>query len=150
MPKKSEQLKKDEPKKVAIYCRVSTHDQGRGDFSSLKSQEEILRRYCQAPERNWTVYDVYADTKTGTEIYDSLELAQKRRFNQALFVEIRSFLKRGENNGELHVKIRADGTLKYKWQEVVNQTVASSQLKEVWLRRQDSNPDFIGITAGCL
>jgi site-specific DNA recombinase len=64
MPKKTP----TETKKVAIYCRVSTSDQARGDFSSLKSQEDILRRYCQAPERSWAVYDVYADTKTGTNL----------------------------------------------------------------------------------
>jgi site-specific DNA recombinase len=64
---------KTEAKRVAIYCRVSTHDQGRGDFSSLNSQESILRKYCQ--DKGWTVYDVYSDTKSGA----SLERAELNR-----------------------------------------------------------------------
>src|SRR5260221_7138096 len=66
MTKKPDQSKKEETKRVAIYCRVSTYDQSRGDFSSLKSQEDILRKYCET--KGWTVYDVYADTKTGTSL----------------------------------------------------------------------------------
>ena len=36
--------KKAAKKKAAIYCRVSTFDQNRGDFSSLEDQEQRLRR----------------------------------------------------------------------------------------------------------
>ena len=31
-------------KRAAIYCRVSTFDQNRGDYSSLEDQEQRLRR----------------------------------------------------------------------------------------------------------
>lgn len=66
MARKPQQSKKEETKTVAIYCRVSTHDQGKGDFNSLNSQEDILRKYCK--EKKWKVYDVYSDTKTGTSL----------------------------------------------------------------------------------
>lgn len=46
-------------KKAAIYCRVSTLDQSRGEFSSLDAQEEQLRAYCTA--MNWSIHDVYID-----------------------------------------------------------------------------------------
>ena len=59
---------KDTPdnRKVAVYCRVSTHNQGQGEYSSLDSQESDLRAYTQA--KGWTVYSVYIDTKTGTTL----------------------------------------------------------------------------------
>jgi DNA invertase Pin-like site-specific DNA recombinase len=39
-------LTKDSEKKIAaIYCRVSTFEQGQGDFSSLKGQEDLLEEY---------------------------------------------------------------------------------------------------------
>ena len=64
MKKKSEESK--EKKKAAIYCRVSTYEQGKGNFSSLDSQEKINREYC---ERNgWIVVGVYSDTRTGTTL----------------------------------------------------------------------------------
>lgn len=73
MVKKSEVIEK---KVVAIYCRVSTHEQGKGDFSSLKSQEDLLRHYCLA--KGWTVYNVYTDTKTGSNL-ERTGIAQLRR-----------------------------------------------------------------------
>jgi site-specific DNA recombinase len=54
------------PKRAAIYCRVSTYEQGKGDFSSLDSQEKILREHCA--NRGWPVTDVYVDTKTGATL----------------------------------------------------------------------------------
>ena len=45
--------------KAAIYCRVSTLDQSRGEFSSLDAQEEQLKAYCIA--KSWDVYDIYID-----------------------------------------------------------------------------------------
>lgn len=60
-------MKSEGTKKIAaIYCRVSTHEQGKGDFSSLDSQEALLRKYCA--DKGWIVYNVYADTKTGTTL----------------------------------------------------------------------------------
>ena len=56
----------DKKKWVAVYCRVSTSEQGKGDFSSLASQEDMIRKYCELNQ--WSVYDVYADTKTGTTL----------------------------------------------------------------------------------
>jgi site-specific DNA recombinase len=53
-------------KKVAIYCRVSTYDQSSGDYSSLNSQEDILRKYCDS--KGWIIFEVYKDTKSGTSL----------------------------------------------------------------------------------
>jgi phage-related protein len=39
-----------------------------------------------------------------TNVYDSLPIESKRRFNQALFIEIRSFLKSKEKNGDTQIK----------------------------------------------
>ena len=64
MAKKPEELKAK--KRAAIYCRVSTYEQGRGDFSSLDSQEKINREYCE--KNGWTVVDVYSDTRTGATL----------------------------------------------------------------------------------
>ena len=41
-------------KTVALYCRVSTYEQSKGEFSSLDNQELILREYCQS--RNWNIF----------------------------------------------------------------------------------------------
>ena len=64
MAKKTEAS--DQKKRVAIYCRVSTYEQGKGDFSSLKSQESIIREYCKS--KGWDVIGVYADTRTGATL----------------------------------------------------------------------------------
>ena len=62
---------------AAIYCRVSTYEQGKGDFSSLDSQEQMLRQYCEA--KGYVVYDVYRDTESGTTL--------EREFLQHLLVD---------------------------------------------------------------
>lgn len=78
-------MKPDKTQKIAaIYCRVSTHEQGKGDFSSLDSQEALLKQYCI--QQGWTVYSVYADTKTGTtldrdEMTRMLKDAEAGKFN---------------------------------------------------------------------
>ena len=74
-----------------------------------------------------------------TNVYDSLPIESKRRFNQALFIEIRSFLKSKEKKGDTQIKILADGTLKFPWDKIVNPEGPSSTLQGLWLRRQDSN-----------
>ena len=77
--------------------------------------------------------------KNFAEIYESLPIDLKRRFNQALFVEIRSFLKSSQKDGELQIKIRANGTLKYAWDQIVNPETSGSSLRGLWLHRRDSN-----------
>lgn len=46
-------------KKAALYCRVSTYDQTKGDFTSNESQEEQLRHYCEF--KKWDIYEIYID-----------------------------------------------------------------------------------------
>lgn len=58
--------KKDPQKKVAIYCRVSTEEQSQGQYSSLESQEDIIKKFCDF--KGWSVYDVYKDTATGAKL----------------------------------------------------------------------------------
>jgi site-specific DNA recombinase len=57
---------KTESKRVALYCRVSTYDQSKGDFSSLDNQELILKEYCQA--RHWSITRVFRDASTGSNL----------------------------------------------------------------------------------
>ena len=64
MKKKSTQAQQEI--KAAIYCRVSTYEQGKGEFSSLDSQEKMLRQYCET--KGYAVYDVYRDTVSGTTL----------------------------------------------------------------------------------
>jgi site-specific DNA recombinase len=78
------QKKEVDKKNVAIYCRVSTYEQGKGEFSSLKSQEDTLRHYCRS--KGWTIYNVYTDTKTGTTLERNgltllLKDAEEGKFN---------------------------------------------------------------------
>jgi site-specific DNA recombinase len=49
--------------KAAVYCRVSTIEQGKADFSSLDAQQEMLRQHCK--NKGWDIYKVYTDTKSG-------------------------------------------------------------------------------------
>jgi site-specific DNA recombinase len=51
----------DRPKRVAVYCRVSSA--GQEDNSSLATQEASCRSY--AVERGWEVVAVYRDVFTG-------------------------------------------------------------------------------------
>ena len=45
-------------------------------------------------------------------------LEQKKRLNHALFSGIVSFIKRGEDKGEIEIKIRGDGSLKRTWEDL--------------------------------
>lgn len=58
--------KDDEVKKVAIYCRVSTYEQGQGNFSSLQGQEDLLKEYSK--NKGWQVYNVYIDKASGSSL----------------------------------------------------------------------------------
>ena len=64
MAKKTEAS--DQKKRVAIYCRVSTFDQAKGEFTSLNSQEMDLRKYAQ--QQGWEVIGVYSDTASGSTV----------------------------------------------------------------------------------
>jgi site-specific DNA recombinase len=77
--------------KAAIYCRVSTYNQGQGDYSSLKTQEDLLRSYCKT--KGWDIFDIYVDTRTGTTMEREalnklLQDAQDRKFNIVLATKL--------------------------------------------------------------
>ncbi len=81
MAKKSDTKEK---KKVAIYCRVSTYEQGQGNFSSLKGQEDLLKEYCK--NKDWQVYKIYIDKASGSslerdEIKKLLADAEEKKFD---------------------------------------------------------------------
>jgi site-specific DNA recombinase len=81
----------EDKKNAALYCRVSTHEQGRGDYSSLKSQEDALRKYCEF--KGWKVYDLYSDTKSGTnferdEMQRLLRDAEEKKFNVVVSIKL--------------------------------------------------------------
>ena len=78
-------------KKVAIYCRVSTYNQGQGEYSSLDTQEDLLKHY--AKEKGWSVFEVYIDTKTGTTLErvaltKLLDDAKQRKFDILLATKL--------------------------------------------------------------
>ena len=71
-------------KKVAIYCRVSTAEQGKGDYSSLDTQAKLVQDYCSL--KGWEIYKVYSDTKSGTtlereQLGQLLHDAQEHKFD---------------------------------------------------------------------
>ena len=49
-------------RRAALYCRVSTFDQNRGDYSSLEDQESRLRRGAEA--EGYEVFAVYKEVAT--------------------------------------------------------------------------------------
>lgn len=75
MAKKSKKTKQtDNPKKRAVvYCRVSTFDQNRGDYSSLEDQETRLRR--TAEDDGYDVIQVFREVASSA----SLERDELRR-----------------------------------------------------------------------
>ncbi len=56
----------DRPKRVAIYCRVSSA--GQRENYSLGSQEDLCRRY--AASQSWTVVHVESEQHNGSDLYD--------------------------------------------------------------------------------
>ncbi len=77
--------------KVALYCRVSTYNQSQGDYSSLDTQEELLRSFAKT--REWEIYDSYVDTKTGTTIEREhlsrlLKDASQRKFDVVIATKL--------------------------------------------------------------
>ena len=46
---------------VAVYCRLSVEDEGRGDAESESIQNQRSMLLAYAEEMGWEVYRVYAD-----------------------------------------------------------------------------------------
>ena len=83
--------KEQEAKRAALYCRVSTVEQGKADFSSLDAQEEMLRKECEA--KGWTVSKVYIDTKSGKtlerpELIKLIQDAQEKKFDVVIATKL--------------------------------------------------------------
>ncbi|WP_146578135.1 recombinase family protein [Neorhodopirellula pilleata] len=57
---------KTRKKLAAIYCRVSTFDQNRGDYSSLEDQEQRLRR--AAEEDGYEVFQVFKEVASSASL----------------------------------------------------------------------------------
>src|SRR5215213_4234457 len=74
----------DRPKRVAIYCRVSSA--GQEDNSSLATQETECRRY--AAEHDWEIAGVYKEIFTGAELFDRPQLGRLRESVRSGEVEI--------------------------------------------------------------
>ena len=53
-------------KRAAIYCRVSTFDQNRGDYSSLEDQEQRLRRAVE--DDGHEVFQVYKEVANSANL----------------------------------------------------------------------------------
>lgn len=52
-------------KRAALYCRVSTFDQGQGDYSSLEDQEVRLRRAAEAD--GYEIFRVYKEIASSAD-----------------------------------------------------------------------------------
>ena len=63
---KKKQTPKSKKKRAAIYCRVSTFDQNRGDYSSLEDQEQRLRRACK--EDGYEIYRIYKEVGSSANL----------------------------------------------------------------------------------
>ena len=66
MAKKKKTETKKRKKLAAIYCRVSTFDQNRGDYSSLEDQEQRLRRAAQ--EDGYEVFQVFREVASSASL----------------------------------------------------------------------------------
>jgi len=75
-------------------------------------------------------------------LYNGLETAEKRRMNHLLLAEIKSHLKRGEDDGVIEAFIRSDGNIKRTWTEIVNQPDPGSSFRAIWLHR----PTYVRFT----
>lgn len=64
--RKARTSKAAKAKKAAIYCRVSTFDQNRGDYSSLEDQEQRLRR--AAADDGCEVYQVFKEVASSASL----------------------------------------------------------------------------------
>ena len=77
-------------------------------------------------------------------IYDSMTIEGKKRFNHLFFVEIVSHFKSGDEDGVIEIKIRGDGKLEKKWSEIKNAnyktTVRTSNILGSASRTRTCNP----------
>jgi len=64
--RKAQARKTTKAKKAAIYCRVSTFDQNRGDYSSLEDQEQRLRR--AATDDGYQVFQVFKEVASSANL----------------------------------------------------------------------------------
>jgi site-specific DNA recombinase len=74
----------DRPKRVAIYCRVSSA--GQEENSSLDTQEAGCRSYAR--KHGWDIAGVYREVFTGTELFDRPQLGRLRESVRAGEAEI--------------------------------------------------------------
>ena len=66
MAKRKTKQAKVAKKKAAIYCRVSTFDQNRGDYSSLEDQEQRLRRAVE--DDGGEVFQVFKEVASSANL----------------------------------------------------------------------------------
>ena len=66
MAKKAKKTQAKRKRLAAIYCRVSTFDQNRGDYSSLEDQETRLRRAAEAD--GYEVFQVFREVASSTNL----------------------------------------------------------------------------------
>jgi site-specific DNA recombinase len=112
---------------------------------SLSSMiEEMKRSIEQRGDRKISKGELKKIFTEFNSLYNEMGIAEKRRMNQLLLVEIKSHLKRGKDDGVIEVFIRSDGNIKRTWTEIVNQTDPGSSFRPIWLHRQDSNLQPIG------
>ncbi len=105
-------LKNQDKKIAALYCRVSTIDQSKADFSSLKTQEQMLREKCV--REGWKVYKVYVDTKSGStldrpEIVKLLHDAEEKKFNVVVATKLDRISRSVKDFIELDEKLNSLG-----------------------------------------
>ena len=66
MGRKRKREKASPAKRAALYCRVSTFDQNRGEYSSLEDQESRLRRAAEAD--GYEVFQVFKEVASSTNL----------------------------------------------------------------------------------
>ena len=64
------------------------------------------------------------------KIYDGFTQEEKIRLNQLLFVEIVSYFKQDEDDGNIVIKIRGDGQLEKSWEQIKNASLLT-EIKKV-------------------
>ncbi|MDP1675310.1 MAG: recombinase family protein [Bacteroidota bacterium] len=138
----------NETKQVAaIYCRVSTHEQGKGDFSSLNSQEDLLRKYCQ--QKGWAVYNVYTDTKTGTtlerdELNNLIRDAEQGRFNIVAITKLDRISRSIKDFLDLDARLRSlDVDIVVATQHIDTTTPAGKMQRTIMLAFAEFERDMI-------
>lgn len=78
-------------KNALIYCRVSSKNQNTADSTSLKSQEDICKKYCAENALQVTniIHDVKSASKKGgikTQIFSYIKNYKKKSYNEHIVV----------------------------------------------------------------